>query len=619
MSQKQERILMIVESPNKIKTLKSFLPSNYIVMASVGHITQIADKQDSYHNSGVYPNEEFKTNYVISKDKKEVVDKLKEQVEIADKIYLASDPDREGEAISWSLNKFLKIPKNKCYRITFHEITKNAVLKAIENPRKIDDNLVEAAQARQQLDKLEGYRLSPIARRTVGAKSVGRCQSAGLKLIVDREKEIQKFNSETFYELNLNFEKNNQLFKAKYKSKDKINDKSKIEVIKDYCNKNPKYIITNIENKDKITNPKPPFTTSTFQQEVSQKLGIEVETAQSYAQKLFEGINVGNEHIAIITYIRTDCAEFSPEFLPLLEKYVKDTYGEKYYSPIKKAKKSENAQEGHEAIRPVDLSMTPSKLSQYINDNRLLKVYEIIYNRTIATMMSPSIISETIYSLSNDKYIFEMKSSELKFDGFKKVYNYKEDDDEELVKITFNLNEEINKSNNPLLTIEEKQTKPPSRFKEATFIKELEKSGIGRPSTFATILKTIKDPSRGYCEILDKYLVPTEKGIQLSNFLDSSFPDLINISYTNEMEKDLDLIANGKLKKNDFLHSFLDKMENSVKNVKTTYTSTPKEHIEADFVCPNCGAKMYLRKGSYGEFWGCSKYPKCKTIIKKEK
>lgn len=617
---KSSKILVIVESPNKCKTLQKILVdggyTSAMVVACVGHISEIKDG-GSYYNTGIEPANKFKTNYAISKDKEEVVNKLKSLVEKSDIVLIASDPDREGEAIAWSLRKFLKLDKSKYKRITFHEITKKAVLSAIENPSDIDDDLVSAAQSRQKLDKLLGYRLSPIARRCVSAKSVGRCQSAGLKLICDRENEIRNFKPETYFDLFLNFTKNSNEYKAKYVGTTKeltkrITCKDIVEnVIKECEGKD--YKIRDIVTKEKLSNPKPPFTTSTFQQEVSTKLGISVKKSMEYAQHLFEGLEINGEHIALITYIRTDSNEFAPEFLPILEDYVKSTFGEKYFSPIRKAKKGENAQEGHEAIRPVNLDMTPEILSRYISDPNLIKVYRIIYNRTIATMMASSITSETTYEIVNGNHLFNLVSKELLFDGFKRVYNYKDDEDEDVSTDIFEKGEKLL---NTKLNCVEKQTQPPARYKEATFIKELESTGIGRPSTFATIVNTILDKGRGYCEIVDKCIVPTEKGMTLSKFLDESFPNLINVNYTSELEKDLDLIARGKLNQVDFLTTFYTTMEDTIKGMpRPTKTST--DVVIGEDKCPICGAIMYLRKSQYGEFFGCSRYPQCKGIIKK--
>lgn len=626
-TKKKDRILIIVESPNKRITISQLLKgTDYegaVVMASVGHISEIKDgkKSGSYHNTGIYPSNNFEADYAVSSDKKEVVDKLKEQVQLADIVYVCSDPDREGEAIAWSLVKFLKIPKTKCKRATFHEITKNAVLNALNNPRDIDDDLVEAAHARQKLDKLMGYRLSPVAKRFVGAKSVGRCQSAGLKLVADREKEIQNFVPETYYDVFLRFAKNMNQYKAKYvgtekKSVNKITDKKVAEKISADC-KGKTYSICDIETKEKISNPKPPFTTSTFQQEVASKLGMSVKKSMEVAQHLFEGIEVNGEHLALITYLRTDSPEISPDFQPEIEKFIKKTYGEKYYAPMKKAKKSDTAQDGHEALRVVNLEMTPEKLSKYIKDTHLLKVYDIIYKRTIASMMAPAVYNETIYLIENGTHRFAFASQEIKFDGYKKLYTYKDDaEDDEVTKDTFKLKEKLEETS---LECTEKKTNPPSRYKEATFIKKLEDTSIGRPSTYATIVSTILDKTRGYCTLESGTIIPTDKGMKLAEFLDTKFSDLINLNYTRDLEENLDRIATHKMTEVEFLNSFYNVLEKTAKSVKTS-DAPKKEYVVSDEVCPNCGAKMYLRTNTRNgqKFWGCSKFPKCKTIIQYE-
>lgn len=613
------KTLILVESPNKIKTISKILKDagwkDFLVKASVGHISEIKDG-GSYYNSGIEPTEDFKTNYVVSNSKKEVVKELVELVKNVDQVYVCSDPDREGEAIAWSLKKFLKIPKEKCKRATFHEITPKAVLKALENPGNIDEELVDAAQSRQQLDKMLGYRLSPIARRYIYAPSVGRCQSAGLKILVDREKEIQNFVPMTYYDLILYFSKNNNKYKAKYVSptkEDKITDKELINKVK-IDTQGHDFKIIDKTFKERISNPKLPFTTSTFQQEVSNKLGIGVKEAMSYAQKLFEGIDIKGQHVALTTYIRTDSTDIAEEFIPVLTNFIKTTYGEKYYAPIRKVAKSENQQDGHECLRVVDLDMTPERLSNYISNNSLLKVYSIIYKRTVAAMMAPSITNETIYTIENNKHNFEFSSKELAFDGYKKVYDFKEKDEEDLVKDIFEIGEILKETS---LEDIEKATQPPARFKEATFIKELESTGIGRPSTFATIVETLLDEKRGYCTQEDKCMKPTEKGIKLSEFLDESFPNLISLTYTSELESDLDKIATGKLNRLDFMNSFYNSLETSVKQMKKPIKERV-ERVEAEEKCPECGSKMYLRKGPFGEFYGCSRYPKCKGILKKE-
>ena len=329
------------------------------------------------------------------------------------------------------------------------------------------------------------------------------------------------------------------------------------------------------------------------------------------AQRLFEGIDVGGQHVPLITYIRTDDASYAPEFLPVLEEFVKKTYGKDYYAPVKFGKKGENSQEGHEGIRCIDLEMTPDKLRTYIKEEKLLKVYSIIYNRTVASAMKPAIIANTIYTIQNGKHRFIMNSKELKFEGYRIVYNYAEEksEDDQLIKDSFDKGEVLK---NTQLEAFEKETKPASRYDEASFIKELDKQGIGRPSTYATILQVLLDTKRNYCVLDNKKIVPTELGINLSHFLDKSFPNVINIKYTAEMEKDLDSIAQGKLNHIDFLSTFYKKLEAAIKKV------SPEDGQEK--ICPRCGKPMKIRKGRYGLFWGCTGYPSCTYLesIKKK-
>ena len=599
-SKREERILFIVESPTKAKHIKDFLPKNYIVMASQGHITRLADT--GLYNIGIDFQNNFKPTYEIISDKKEIVKKLKEQVKVADQVILASDGDREGEAIAYHLSQELKLKNKQFYRIVYHEVTKNAIIKALENPRSIDLDLVAAAISRECADKCIGYRLSNIARENVGARSVGRCQSAGLKLIVDKEKEIQSFNSKTYFDLYLYFKKNKYQFKAKYTGTDKQEVKSfdsldQIKPIVGECKKGL-YEIINIEHKDSKENPKPPFITTTFQQEVSKRLGLSVKDAMDCAQKLFEA--------GFITYHRTDDPIFDPGFIPVLTDYVKTTFGESIVAPVKIGKKDENAQAGHECIRVTDLNVTPNTIRDKLDNEKLIKVYSMIWQRTVATAMKPAIIANTIYTIANGKHRFSMTSKELKFEGYRIVYSYGEDDDssdDQVIKETFEEKEQLKDTS---LEAIEKQTTPPSRYTEASFVAELTKKGIGRPSTYATILSTLLDSKRGYCNIENKKIVPTDLGIKLSEFLDKAFGDIINIKYTAELEEQLDMIASGKKDQIQFMDDFYGKLEESIKKINPTSLEVK--------MCPKCGKPLKIRKGKYGMFWGCTGYPDCKYL-----
>lgn len=604
----EPRVLFLVESPNKCATLKKILPSNYIVKASVGHICRINDS--GIYNMGIDPNNGFKIDFKVTSDKKEIVEKLKEQVKFADKIILASDPDREGEAIAYHLMNFLKIPEDKYERVTYTEITKKAVTDALKHPRKIDLNLIYSALDRGCRDKIVGYRLSGVAKNAVGAKSVGNCQSPGLGLVVDLEEEIQNFKSETYFDLYLHFTKNDVPFKAKYFGTDKkeVKNLSSLEECKQIvadCKKG-KYVIDDIVYKDSLENPKPPFTTSTFQQEVSRRLNIGVKDAMNYAQKLFEGIDIAGEHLALITYHRTDSVILSEEFKNSVKDYIAVTLDPKLYVGQKKVKNSENAQEGHEALRVVDVSMTPSKLAKLIDNDRLLKIYEIIWKRSVASLLKPAVISNTIYTIRNGEHKFSMISKEIKEEGYRAIYSYSKDKDEnsdedELINETFAKGEILQNTEEEAI---EKQTQPPARYTEASFLKDLDKRGIGRPSTYATIVNTLLDPSRGYVEIQDKKLVPTKLGIDLVHWLKDNFPSIVSVTNRVEMEKTLDLIAQGKKDYVEDLTEFYANLEADINKIVPA---------QEDRTCPQCGKPLKIRKGFNGKlFYGCTGYPNCR-------
>ena len=610
MFDKKEKIFIIVESPEKARTItKIFKDAGYPnvkVQATIGHFTRIADGS-GYWNTGIDPDNNFSLDYKIDINKKDNVSKLKDAIKNSDFVYIGSDGDREGEAIAWSCLKFLNIPKSKYKRIAYHEINKRAIFEAIENARDIDYDLVNAAHSRAVLDKMVGYRLSPVARTSVNCKSVGRCQSAALKLIVQREEEIQNFKPEHYIDLFLHFEKNGTEFKARYQGTDdkpvkQLKSQKEVENIVNICKGNP-FVVRNVENKEKKDYPKAPFCTSSFQQEVTSKLGLTTKEASDCAQKLFDGLNINGEQVSLITYMRTDDSTYSPEFEKELKEFVLNKFGKKYVGVIKKGKKDENAQEGHEALRCTRLDLEPSYIAKFVKNDVLNKIYRIIYNRTVASCLAPAIVSETTYNIYNNDQKFTLISNELIFEGYRKVYNYKSEDSakEDIVKETFEKNETLTKCS---LEAVPNETKPKPRFKEATLLKELQDKGIGRPSTYANIVETVLSESRGYCTVDKKNIIPTEKGITLSHFLDKSFPDIINLEYTKEMEKSLDLIANGKLNYLDFLKDFYSNLEESAKKASPVSQKIDKK-------CPKCGGELVIRKGKFSPFLGCKNYPKC--------
>ena len=610
-----DKILIIVESPNKVKTISNIIKKagycNTTVLASVGHIMTLGNGGPAF-NSGIYPKQDFKMNLSVLEDKKKVVNDITTQAKIADKIFLMTDGDREGEIIAWSLIKFCALPIEKCYRAVTHEITPKAILEALTNPTVLNDNLVNAGFVRMMIDKLIGYGLSPLGKKYIGAKSIGRCQSVGLKLISDRENEINDFIPEVYFNLYLNFSKNKIAFKAKYAGYNtevinKFTKQADVDAIINDCKDTPFHI----ESIDTIAHqeaPKPPFCTATFQQEAANKLGLKVKDAMSCAQKLFEGISVNGEHKGLITYMRTDSTELAPEFIPELEKYIKDKYGASQFVGPRKTKRKNTDQNGHEALRVVDLSITPEILAKHITNNLILKVYKLIWQRTIAAAMPNAVITETLHTISNKGHKFTLSFNKLSKAGYKAAYEF-EDDLELCTRPIFNLGEQLEQTE---LESVKKFTQPKSRFTEASLVKELQQKEIGRPSTYASIVETILSPTRGYARLEEKVIVPTDRGMQLADYCNRSFPTIINLNYTKEMEESLDKIATGKI-------LWLDYMNNFYKNLQEVISTTNETGIAPEMpekICPNCGSSMVVRRSRFGRlFYGCSTYPKCSGIL----
>ena len=615
MANKSDNILIIVESPTKVKTISAILKNagytKVNVVASVGHIITLSDGGPAY-NSGIYPKQKFKMNLTIADGKQKIVDEIKQRAKNANKVYIGTDDDREGFVISWSLIKFCELPPEKCFRITMHEITPKAVVHALENPVTFNDNLVNAGFTRMMIDKLIGYGLSPLVKKYLGAKSVGRCQSVGLKLVSDREKEILEFIPELYFNLYLNFTKNDNQLRAKYLGyKEEIIEKftrqADIDAVINNCKTGTYYIETIKTIKHRET-PKAPFCTATFQQEAANRLNLRVKDAMSCAQKLFEGIKIDGEHVGLITYMRTDSTEFAPEFIPELKAFIEDTYGIDKYTGPRKEKKKKTDQDGHEALRVTDLTMTPEKLMSFIDNDLLLKVYKLIWQRTVASAMPDASISETVYTISNNGHRFTISSKELVKAGYREVYEF--EDNTELNRIsTFSIGEILE---NTELELVKKFTQPKARYTEASLVKELQQREIGRPSTYATIVETILSPTRGYTKLEDKYIVPTDRGLQLADYCDRSFSTLINLNYTKELEECLDMIAEGKVFWLDYMENFYKDLQNIIGT--TTETGIAPEMPEK--TCPSCNKPMVVRRSRFGKlFYGCSAYPKCRGII----
>ena len=597
--------LVIVESPSKSKTIEKYLGSDFKVVSSKGHIRDLATT--GQFGLGVDIENGFKPNYIPINGKGSVIKELKKDVKDSEMIYLASDPDREGEAIAWHLKDTLGIKDNQYRRVLFNEITHDKVIDAINNPTIIDDNLVKSQETRRILDRIIGFRLSKLLQRKIGAKSAGRVQSVALKLIVDREREIEAFIPEEYWKIIAIFpDYEAELFK--YKDEDiELHTEEEANKVLDAIDEN--YKVESIEQKEKKRKSKFPFITSTLQQEASTKLGFSARKTMSVAQKLYEGIDLGSETVGLITYMRTDSVRLSDDFIKPAMKYIEEKFGKKYLGYVKQGKKKENVQDAHEAIRPTSVLREPTKVKQYLSNDEF-KLYSLIYKRTLASLMADATVNQTTIIFDNNDYKFKTTGSVLLFEGYLKIYrDYEDSEDKILPEIGDN---EICITNN----VESTQhfTKPPSRYSEAKLIKELEELGIGRPSTYATIIDTIK--SRDYVTLEEKKFKPTEIGIETTDKLQEFFSDLINTDYTRDMEDDLDSIADGKLVWNEVLKKFYDLFEPRVEEAFTDMEK--KAPAETGEVCPECGNPLVIRKGKFGEFVACSNYPECKYIKKEE-
>lgn len=598
--------LVIVESPSKSKTIEKYLGGDYKVLSSKGHIRDLATT--GKFGLGVDVDHDFEANYIPIKGKTKLINDLKKEVKNADSIYLATDPDREGEAISWHLKDALHIPDKKYERVLFHEITKDKVIDAFKHPRKIDDLMVKSQEARRILDRIIGFRLSKLMQSKTGGKSAGRVQSVALKLIVDREREINAFQKEEYWTITAHHEEfDSELFQYKGKKLEIQNEEEADDILSKLSHD---FVVTSVEAKEKARKARPPFITSTLQQEASTKLGFPAKKTMSIAQKLYEGIDLGSEVVGLITYMRTDSIRLSDEFVGSSFHYIEENFGKNYIGFVKKSKKTENVQDAHEAIRPTSILRTPLSVKSHLSLDEY-KLYQLIYARSLASLMADAKLMQTTIVLDNNDYSFKATGQVLVFDGYTKIYGeYESSEEEKLPKVEEK--EEI-KANE----IEKKQhfTQPPSRYTEAKLIKELEELGIGRPSTYATIIDTIK--ARGYVSVEEKKFVPTEMGMVTTDKLQECFSHIINVEYTAKMESDLDEIAEGNEDAKKVLREFYDEFEPSVERAFGDMEKVaPKETGE---LCPECGSPLVIRKGRYGEFTACSNYPTCKYIKKEKK
>ena len=602
--------LIIVESPAKASTIKKFLGGSTKVVASMGHIRDLPKSKLGIDTKT------FEPQYINIRGKGDLIKSLKKDAKDAKKVYLATDPDREGEAIAWHLAHILGIDPNSICRVTFNEITKGAVKDAIKTPRKIDMNLTDAQQARRVLDRIVGYKISPVLWKKVQkGLSAGRVQSVAVRLIVEREEEIEKFIPQEYWNIyaSLRTKKAKSTFEAKFygKNEKKIELHSEKEV-KDIVKKleKAKFIVDEIKKGEKKRNPAPPFTTSTMQQEASRKLGFALKKTMSVAQGLYEGVKVeGRGTVGLITYMRTDSTRISEEARKAAKIQVEKLYGLEYYENRYYKTKSE-AQDAHEAIRPTYIDLEPDEIKSSLTSDQY-KLYKLIYNRFLASQMSAAVFDTVAVKINADEFGFRANGQTLKFKGFMALYVETEDNQ---VKEEFEKIPEL-KEGQELVNekIESKQsfTEPPPRYTEASLVKALEEKGIGRPSTYSPTITTIL--ARRYIEKSQKQLYPTELGKIVNNLLVENFPDVINVAFTAKMEEEFDEIAEGRLDWKKSIKEFYGPFEKVVEKVDKELEHVKLEYEVSDVPCEKCGRMMVIKYGKYGKFLACPGYPECKN------
>jgi DNA topoisomerase-1 len=605
--------LLIVESPAKAKTIRDILGSNYIVKASVGHVRDLPKSK-----LGIDIDNNFEPTYITIRGKGEIIQELKKEAKKADRVFLATDPDREGEAISWHLAKILNLDENEEIRIVFNEITKDAIKNASKNPRKLDIDLVDAQQARRVLDRLVGYKISPLLWKKIKkGLSAGRVQSVALKLIIDREREIRAFKPEEYWTLELELKKsrnkviakyvgffeNDKLKKVKIKTQDEINkilesiDKERITVIK-------------IDKSKSYSKPSPPFTTSSLQQEANKRLNFTSKKTMMVAQQLYEGVKVkGEGNLGLVTYIRTDSFRLSDEAIKDAKQFILTNYGEKYhkYRVYGKKKKSENkVQDAHEAIRPTSFLRTPEKIKDSLTPDQY-KLYSLIWKRALACQMQDAEYDVTKVLFNNNENIFESSGRVLAFDGFRAVYGYTDEKDEKTFP-QMEINEVL-----PITKVipEQHFTQPPARYTEASLIKDLEEKGIGRPSTYAPTITTIT--SREYVAKEKGYLVPKDMGFLVTEMMEKYFPNIVNEKFTADLEDRLDDIASGDVDWQRVISEFYGGFKNELKVAEEEMKEIEIKDEVSDVKCEKCGSFMVIKSGRYGKFLACPNYPECKN------
>ena len=603
------KYLVIVESPAKVKTIKKFLGSNYEVVASQGHVRDMPKSQLGF-------DENFDPKYITIRGKGDVLSNLRKEVKKADKIYLATDPDREGEAISWHLYEALNLKEKKVARITFNEITQSAVKEALKNPRDIDMNLVDAQQTRRVLDRMVGYRISPLLWAKIKrGLSAGRVQSVTLKMICDREDEINAFIPKEFWSLdailNVQGEKKPLVaaFYGKGDEKVELTEKAQVEAIKKDL-KGAEFKVAEVKSGSRKKNSPLPFTTSTLQQEASKVLGFSTQKTMRIAQSLYEGVNVGKSTVGVITYLRTDSTRVSDEALKSAKDYVTKNFGENYVNPTEQSKGTgKKIQDAHEAIRPTDLLRTPEMMKEYLGRDEL-RLYTLIYKRFLASRMAPCVFDTVSTKIAAKEYTFKVCASKIAFDGYRAVYTSDEDEKDDKNALVNKLDK---KSKLSLDKLEGEQhfTQPPAHFTEAGLVKAMEEQGIGRPSTYAPTITTIM--ARHYVLKENKNLYVSDLGEVVNKMMEEAFPTIVDVSFTANMEQLLDAIEEGTVQWKTVVANFYPDLDEAVNKATKELEHVKVQDEESDEVCELCGRKMVFKFGPHGKFLACPGFPECRN------
>lgn len=605
--------LVIVESPAKAKTIEKYLGDDYKVVASMGHLRDLPKS-----TLGIDIENDFEPKYIPVKDHKDVIDTLKKLSKSAKTVYLATDPDREGEAISWHLKELLALPDDKARRVTFNEITKKVVTESVGNPRDIDKDLVDAQQARRLLDRLVGYKLSPLLWKKIKrGLSAGRVQSVATRMVVDREKEIEGFVREEYWLLDavLNCDETDADFTARYYGKgDKkleLHSENEVNAVIAETQDEP-FVIKTVKRGKKHRSPSPPFITSTLQQEASRRLGMTPRRTMSVAQQLYEGVDIaGQGTVGLITYMRTDSLRLSDEALMAAKNFIIERYGKEYYhGSFRVYKTKSGAQDAHEAIRPTNIELTPERVRKDLTPEQY-RLYRLIWGRFTACQMANSVYDNVVVDVESNGHIFRSNYSELKFAGYTAVYEESKDEEsDELRKKLPDLQTGERVYLEKMLP-EQQFTQPPARYTEATLIRAMEEKGIGRPSTYAPTISTIT--SHEYVVKDGKYLKPTNLGVVVTELMMERFPDIVDLKFTNHMEEELDSVESGKLYWKDLLHEFYGdfsvELENAEKALEGVRIKVPDEL--SDEYCDVCGKQMVVKSGKFGRFLACPAYPEC--------